>query len=136
MGQNLRVRLRGEGGTALLELFTERLEVLDDAVVDHDESTGRVRVGVGVDVARLAVGRPAGVADADGSGERLEIEQTRQPIDLPLGLPDMDGAVGDGDARRVVAPVLEPTQTVEQQRSGLPGADISHDSAHARVYLL
>ncbi len=45
------------------ELLAQRLEVLDDAVVDDGEPARRVRMGVRL--GRLAVGRPAGVADAD-----------------------------------------------------------------------
>jgi hypothetical protein len=47
------------------ELGLQRLVVLDDAVVDHRDAARRVEVGVGVAVVRRAVGRPAGVPDAD-----------------------------------------------------------------------
>ena len=46
---------------------------------------GGVRMGVGL--GRLAVGRPAGVADADGAGERLSREPVFEIAQLALGAP-------------------------------------------------
>ena len=53
-----RLRRRALG----LELLAQLAEILDDAVVDHGDAFGGVRMGVVL--GRLAVGRPAGVADA------------------------------------------------------------------------
>ena len=43
-------------------------EVLDDAVMDHGQLVGRMRMRV--DLVRPAMCRPARVSDADGAGER------------------------------------------------------------------
>ena len=52
-----------------LEFLPDRAVVLDDAVVDHRDRSGAVRVRVAH--GRLAVRRPARVADADGARQRV-----------------------------------------------------------------
>jgi hypothetical protein len=52
----------------------------------HDgELLGGVRMGVGL--GRLAVGRPAGVADANGAFERLAVQPRLEIAELALGPP-------------------------------------------------
>ena len=65
MGDDLGVGLGRELGAAALELGAQLGEILDDAVVDDGDAVGRMRMGVGL--VRPAMGRPAGVADADGA---------------------------------------------------------------------
>ena len=83
MGDHLGVGLGAEHGALLFELVAQLAEILDDAVVDDGEPVGRVRMGVVL--GRLAVGRPAGVADADGAGERLAREPRFEIAQLALG---------------------------------------------------
>ena len=110
-------------------------EVLDDAVVDDGELVvvGQVRVGVGVGGA--AVRRPAGVADAGGAvGERVRrCRSSRRTPSLParLRMPRSPSRVDDGDARGVVAAVLEPRQSGQEDGLALPRAHVSDDSTHA-----
>jgi len=44
--------------------------------------------------------------------------------------------VEDRDARRVIAPILEPLQSLKQNRAGCLMADVAHDATHVepRVY--
>ena len=65
MRDHLGVGFAAERGALLLQLFAQLAEVLDDAVVDDRELLGGVRMRVVL--GRLAVGRPAGMADADGA---------------------------------------------------------------------
>ena len=89
-------------------------------------------VGMGVGLVRAAVGRPAGVADADGAGERLARQQRFEVAELALGATARDVAVGQrGDARRIVAAIFEALQPVEQQRGHRRLADDAEDAAHA-----
>ena len=53
----------------LIEPFAQLAEILDDAVMHDRDAVGGVRMGVAL--GRLAVGGPAGMADADIAGERL-----------------------------------------------------------------
>ena len=108
------------------------VRVLDDPVVHDGDPPGRVGVRVGVDVARLAVGRPPGVADA---GAEVGGGQVHRPKgrDLPFRLDDRQPFVGlDGDARGVVAAVLEPLEAFDQDRYRAAFPDVSDDAAHGR----
>ena len=46
------------------ELVTEQPVIFDDAVLHHRHATRAIAVGMGVVLLRLAMGGPAGVADA------------------------------------------------------------------------
>src|SRR3712207_3487279 len=76
---------------------------------------------------------PICVTDADlalrqrRGGQRLD-----QVRELPGALvPDDDPAVDERDPRGVVAPVLQPSQPVDDDPLGRPAADVPHDPAHA-----
>ena len=66
MGDNLGVRFGGEDVPPGGELLAQLAEILDDAVMDHRDAVAGM--GMGVVLGRLAVGRPAGVANADTAG--------------------------------------------------------------------
>lgn len=53
------------------------------------------------------------------------------------GLGDLDdpSVVDDGEARRVIAPILESSQAFEDRTRDIPGADCSHDPAHTGLLL-
>ena len=104
--------------------------VLDDAVVDHRDAAGGMGVGVGL--AGLAMGGPAGVTDANRAGDRAPGDQTLQLAELALGAAKLDGAVGERrQAGRIVAAVFEPPQPVEDVRRRLIRAGDADDSAHS-----
>src|SRR5690606_2551099 len=96
VGDDLGVRLGGEGRAVGLQLGPQRGEVLDDAIVDDRDPSvvGQVRVGVGVGGG--AVGGPAGVPDGDlRLGQRAALELLEQPAELAGLLAHRHGAVGD-----------------------------------------
>ena len=64
-----------------LHLLAQRLEILDDAVVDDGDAADDVRMGVAD--GRRAVGRPAGVGDADRAGQRLGSSSRARLSSLP-----------------------------------------------------
>ena len=80
------------------ELVAQRAEVLDDAVADHRDGAGEVRVGVAL--ARLAVRGPARVADAERPGERHVAQRALQVHELALRADDAQLAVLPGSRRR------------------------------------
>src|SRR3546814_18414432 len=86
---------------------------------------------MGVVLGRPTVSRPAGVADADGAVERLALDNAGEIGKLALGAPAVDRAVAQrGDARGVVAAVLQELEAVEQQgRHGRLAQD-TDDAAH------
>ncbi len=111
--------------------------VVDDAVVDDGHLLGGVQVRVGVGVVRLAVGGPAGVRDSGGAGETLGdacLQVTHPALGLGRAQPARAGL--DGDARGVVAAVLQALQPFEQEGGHVAFPDVSHDAAHVLLLCL
>ena len=130
VGQRLGVGVGHQRDAGRGQLGPELLGVLDDAVVHDRDVTLGVQVRVRVDLVGLAVRGPAGVADAD-VGLHLVVDPVAQVLDAARGLGDLKLApVHHRDASGVVAAVLQPVQTFQQHRHGLPAADVSDDSAH------
>ena len=112
-----------------LELGAERAEVLDDAVVHHRHPAGLVRMRVAL--RRLAVRRPAGVADAGLAADRVAHQEVGERDELADGAAPAEAAVvHGGDAGAVVAAVLEPLQRLEDERRHLVAAEDRDDAAH------
>ena len=132
MGDDLGIRVGCEGIAFGFEFRTQRLEVLDDAVVHQaDAPIGKVRMGV--PVAGHAVGRPAGVGDADTSFDGLAMQLGGEFAHLagPLAQGHVRLAGRhDGDARGVVAPVFEALQPLEQDGRYVAVGDGADDAAH------
>ena len=133
VGERLRVGLGGELVTALLEPVPELAEVLDDPVVDDRDLAGAVDVGVGVQVVRPAVGRPAGVRQPDRrvrrpvGDRRLEVGQLAGPLlDEQVAV-----LVDERDPGRVVAAVLEALQALDEDGARLTRTGVADDAAHA-----
>ena len=108
-------------------------EVLDDAVVDDGQLVvvGEVRVRVGV--GRPAVGGPARMADAGlAIGEGVGLEVLAQHLELAGALAHAEAAVAvdDRDARGVIAAVLEPRESGEEDGLAVARAHVSDDSTH------
>ena len=91
------------------QLLAQRAEVLDDAVVHDREARAGVRMGVGL--ARLAMRRPAGVADADCPRQRRLVELGLEVLELALGAQAGEPALLERrDPGRIIAAVFEPLQ--------------------------
>jgi hypothetical protein len=117
------------------ELFFERLEILDDAVMHDRDLVGRDRVRVFLD--RLAVRRPACVADADRAAHRLLLQPRDEVRQFAFGAAALDAAIDQGgDARGIIAAVFEALQGADQfVRDGLL-CDDPDDAAHQRFFPL
>ena len=97
-------------------------------------ATRSVAMRMGVALGRLAVGRPARVADADGAGQRLDAEPRLEIHQLAFGAAALDVAVVQGgDAGRVVAAIFQPLQRLDQQGRDGRFADDSDDAAHGML---
>ncbi len=138
VGDRLGVGVGAQLVAALGQPIAELAEVLDDPVVDDRDPARAVDVRMGVKVVRPAVGRPAGVGQADGRvgravGDRgLEVDQLAGPL-----LDEHVAAlVHEGDPGRVIAAVLEALQPLDEDRSRLAGTRIADDPAHPRSCLL
>ena len=96
----------------------------------HDrEPVGGVRMRVGL--VGPAMGRPAGVADADQPGERLAREFLFQILQLAFGAAPRQHAVFEGgDAGRIIAAIFEALERIDQERRDRFAADDSDNAAH------
>ena len=117
---DLGVGLGDERVALALQLLLQLEVVLDDAVVDDDDAAGAVAVRMGVLLGRPAVRGPARVADAVVAVDGLGADGVLELRQLAGAAPQPDGAVlHDGDARRVVAAVLELAQpSIRTGRTG------------------
>src|SRR6185503_15164949 len=76
--------------------------------------------------------RPARVAEPGRAGERPRLKRAREVIQLADGPNDLDlRSVVNREAGRVVAAVLELSETFEQDRRRLARAHVTNDSTHA-----
>ena len=83
VGHDLGVGLGDEAVARALQALLQGQVVLDDAVVDDHDLSGRVLVRVGVLLGGPAVGGPSGVADAVLTGDRRGREDLLQGRSLP-----------------------------------------------------
>ena len=112
------------------ELVAQLLEVLDDAVVHDGDALVHVRMGVALD--RLAVRRPARVAEAGVALQRMVGEPQLEVLELALGAPAVEMAVLDGgDAGRIIAAIFEPPQGVDEIAGDRLRSKYADDAAHA-----
>ena len=131
---DLGIGLRDEPMAFGFELTLQVEVILDDAVVHDDDPSRAIAVRVRVLLGRTAVRRPPRVADAVLAVDRVDRDGFLQPRQLAGAAPQLDRAVADdGDARRVVAAILQAAETVDQDRKDLLLADIPDDPAHGCI---
>ncbi len=129
MGDHFGVGLAAEFRAVLAEPFPQFAEVLDDTVMRDRDAVGGVRMRVAL--VRLAVRRPAGMADADIAGERLLRQALFQRRELAFGAAAAERAVIErGDAGGVVAAVFEAFERLDQVARDRLTSDDSDDPAH------
>jgi hypothetical protein len=131
--QHFRVRFGVQVTPVAVEQLLRELIAVDQiAVVAKGDPVGRV------DVERLRFGgivhagrRITHVADADAPGQAGHVSRFEDIPDQAIALVKLDlVAVERGDARGVLAAVLQHGQRVVHQRCSRALADDSHDSAH------
>jgi hypothetical protein len=121
----------------ILELVLDLLVVLDDPVVnDRNAITGHVGVSIGLGDA--AVRRPAGVRHAQKAAQRIGPELVFEFGHLADRLAEPDGLVAaeNGDARRVIAAILEAPETLDQYWNDISFGDCADDSTHEVLLLV
>ncbi len=128
---HLGVGLGAELVATALQVVAQRLVVLDDAVVHDGDAVAR-DVRVGIALARHAVGRPAGVRDAELAVHRALVERVAQFLHLADGAQPAHllATVQHGDAGGVVAAVLEALQPLDQDGDDVAVSDRTDDAAH------
>ena len=135
---DLGIRFGSEGHALRDQKFLELDIVFDDAVVDDGKLAVLADVGVRVDVVRRAVGRPAGMAHADGALHiRAAVDEVAQGLEPAHGFFDLKlmPRRNDRDTGAVIAAVFQTGEAVEQNGGSLLAADVSNDTTHKKVLL-
>ena len=75
---------------------------------------------------------PAGVANSVGAVERLQADDLFQITQLAFGAANLQASAiaGHCNARRVIAPILQPPQAINDDRHYPLFTDITDNSAH------
>ncbi len=134
MGHDLGIGLAGEDAAARDQLVPQRLEILDDAVVDQRHLLRGMRVSIVL--GRRTMGRPARMGDAGVARQRILIEHLGEIVELAGCAPAIDHAIMiGGDAGRIIAAIFEPAQPREQAPAHIFLTDDSDDAAHSRPLL-
>jgi hypothetical protein len=76
------------------QLIAQRLEILDDPIVDERNAPGDVRVRIAH--GRSAVRGPTRVRDTDDTVQRLLLQFAVQVLQLAFGTPALKSTLGDG----------------------------------------
>ena len=73
MSNHFGIGLGDKNGSFGDQLIFQHPEILNDAIVHHDDIANRVRMGIRF--GDSAMGRPPGMSDAGGSAQRLASKQ-------------------------------------------------------------
>jgi hypothetical protein len=131
VGQYLGVGVGGELVARPVQPGAQDVGVLDDPVVDQGHRARAVRMRVGVSRRRGSVGGPARVGDAAGARGRGPLDALDEGAHSAGQLYDLEAsAVLHHNTSRVVAPILEPAQSLEKQRHGRPRSHVPEDATH------
>jgi len=131
MGDDLGVGLGVEPMALAGEGLAQLPIVFDDAVVHNGQAGRTVDVRVRIGVGGAPMGRPAGMGNAHGPPGGIFVEDRLEPGDLPHGFPHLQGASVDRrDAGRIVAPVLQASESGEENGQGLAWPDVADYPAH------
>ena len=137
MGQHLGVGGGVKGVAGLEEPFLETVAILNHAVVDEGDGAGLVQVGVGILIGGRAVGGPAGMADAELAGDGLVVDEAGQAL-IQFAYFFANGQTAfreHGEARAVVAAILQAPQRFQQNGRRCFLTDVSDDAAHGSLAL-
>ena len=131
VGHDLGVGGRGEVIAGGFELVAQLQIVLDDAVVHDGDTSGRVRVRMGIGLGGGAMRGPAGMPDAHVRLQGLLEHLALQIDDLADPATELETAVErNGETRGVIAAVLQALETVHHHDLGEVVPDVADDAAH------
>jgi hypothetical protein len=104
-------------------------EVLDDAVMNHGDVVGRMRVRVAL--GRLAMGGPAGVADAGMTGERFGFQSRFEIPEFAFGAAALDMvAFQRGNASGIIAAIFQSLEGIHQLLRDRTAPENADNTAH------
>ncbi len=123
-----RYRYRFRNGAVPLQFFAQFAEILDDAIMNDGDAGGRCGWALRSD--RRAVRRPAGVADAAGSVERLLASRRSRAASLPSARTSVKTPSSSvAHTRRIVAAIFEALKLRQDGEQPVPYRNADY-SAH------
>src|SRR5215831_13537764 len=133
MRNHFRVGLCLENVAFLLQLLFQRKVVLDDAVMHHDQVAGTVAMRMGILFGGASVRRPAGVADAVAAIDGIHLQYVFQVAQLARGASNAKRVViaVDSDTGRVITPIFQAFETVDDDRDRALRAHVTNNSTHS-----
>ena len=130
MRHRLGVGVAGEGRALRFQSGAQVAKILDDAVMDHSDAIGRMRMRVVL--GRLAMRRPAGVADADAAEQRRCLEARFQILQLALGAAAVEmHSFQRRDTGGIIAAIFQPLEGIHQLIRDRTTPQNANDAAHA-----
>src|SRR5271157_2605699 len=132
---DLGVGLSGKPMTFRDQVLLQAEVVLDNPVVYDHNSARTVAVRMGIFFGGASVGGPARVPDTIGTVERLQPDGLLQIAQLALGPAHLKSvrATGYRDSRRIVAAILQPPQSLEDDGNDTLLTDIADDATHRKA---
>jgi hypothetical protein len=86
---------------------------------------------VGIFAGHRPMGRPAGMADACMTGNRVSFDLINQIGNPAHRFSHFDAIILENSyPSRIIAAVFKTTKTVQENRQGIGGSDISNNSTH------
>src|SRR5579859_5672035 len=97
----------------------------------HNDLARAIPVRVRIFLGRAPVGRPASMADAVSSLERLQPDSFFQVAQLAFGAPDLQlvSVARDGDACRIVASILQSPEPFKDDGNYRFFTDVANNAA-------
>ena len=113
--------------------FFDLLIVFNHPVMDNGQHVRATDVGVGIFIARLSVGGPAGVSHTDLAANRFLDQPRHQIVDASAGFGDcqLAAAIDGRHAATIVAPVFESPQSFDQKLRCFAMSDVSYNPTHS-----
>ena len=135
MGNHLGIGFGVEAMTLFNELSLQRNVVLDNPVVNHDDSSSAVTMWVSVFFRGTTVRGPAGVTNSVSSIEGLEADHLFQIPQLTLSAANLQTltVAAHCDPGRIITAILQPFESVDDDRHNPLLANISHNAAHSNA---
>ena len=131
LGYHFAVSLGNEIDTFLLQPFFDLQVVFDDPVVHNRDFVLAAQVRVGVDVRWFAVSGPPGVADTDCARNRLLVHQLLEGGQAAFLLYNTKALlIHHRNAGRIIPPVFQALQPIENDRHSAFVSHITNNAAH------